>query len=74
MLVEYGANIDHSDKVSATPLHQTFYRGTIDCLKKLIKYKPDTSILRKNKTLAIDGVFKDNMHEILGSLLNDEEI
>lgn len=75
MLVKHGADINYPNIDGATPLHETFFRGNIDCLERLLRYKPDSSLKHhKSDIVALDGVFRDNMYEILDYTLNDEEI
>ena len=75
MLVKYGANVNAQDRDGATPLHQCFFRGTMKCFERLIRHKPDASLRHfKSDIVPIDGVFRDNMHDMLDYVLNDEEI
>ena len=75
MLVEYGANVNSQDLDGATPLHHCFFRGSEDCFERLIHYKPDASVQHlKTDIVAIDGAFRDNMHDILDYCLNNPEI
>lgn len=72
--MEFGADVNHQSLVGATALHECLFRGNIECLKKILIYKPKSDlILYHNGRLPIDGVFRDNMHEILNFILTDEE-
>ena len=73
LLIEYGAAINHQDIDATTALHACFFRGNIECFKRLMKYKPDASLRQKNGLLPLECASRDNMHHILDYVLNDEE-
>ena len=75
LLVKYGADINWQDVDGATPLHQCFFRGNLDCLQKLMTYGPDAGLKHfKSEIVAIDGVFRDDMSEVLDFVLNDKDM
>ena len=62
MLIEHGAKINLTCDIDlTTPLHSCFFRGNVDCLRALLRHKPDTSIKQKHGYLAIDSSFRDDM-------------
>ena len=58
LLMEYGAkhHLPNEPNFKA-PLYQCFQSGTIKCLKKLIKYRPDSSY-RAHGASPIDAAIK----------------
>lgn len=74
-LVAAGADLNHQNKDGVTALHECFYRGNIDCLKQLLKYKDklDTSIKTFRGELPIDALFIDDQSEILEFITKDED-
>lgn len=72
ILVKYGANINHKDFISTTPLHACFFRGTLECLKVLLKYKPDPTILMNDELLPIESAFRDDMSHMIEYIINND--
>ena len=55
-------------------MHECFFRGNIDCLEELIKYKPDASLKHyKSQMVPLECVFRDDMYEALDFIINNQE-
>lgn len=74
MLVKYGADINMLDEHQTTCLHACFFRGNEDCMIELLKHKPNASLRQKNGFLPIDSLFRDDMENMLESILYNEEV
>ena len=70
--MEYGADVNHQKKSGSTALFDCFYEGQIECLKELLKFKPDASIVHKPDGMyPVEAVFHKDNHEILDFVLNN---
>ena len=72
LLVSHGAKVNQQFFDGTTALHECFYRGNIDCLQKLLQYKPNTTILDKRSHIPLHAAFIDDMDGILEYVLGDE--
>jgi ankyrin repeat protein len=71
LLLKHGADINHRDFISTTPLHSCFFRGTLDCLLVLLPHCPDQTILMEDGLLAIESAFRDDMSHMIEYLIQN---
>ena len=69
LLIKHGADINHRDFISTTPLHSCFFRGTLDCLSALLPYRPDPTILMEDGLLPIESAFRDDMSHMIDYII-----
>ncbi|CAF0976258.1 unnamed protein product [Rotaria sp. Silwood1] len=71
LLVEYGANVNHTTKTNSTPLRSACYNGNIDMARYLIEHGADINISKENNdtNLAVSVYRK---HLKMASYLVDE--
>ncbi|CAF1443771.1 unnamed protein product [Rotaria sordida] len=71
LLIEHGANINHTTKTNSTPLRSACYNGNIDMARYLIEHGADINIAKENNdtNLAVSVYRK---HLKMASYLVDE--
>mmetsp|Transcript_8849 Transcript_8849/g.15011 ORF Transcript_8849/g.15011 Transcript_8849/m.15011 type:complete len:114 (+) Transcript_8849:613-954(+) len=73
VMMEHGASINLQDMHGFTALFQCFFRGTVECLKRLLPYKPNTGVKQKSGILPIESIFRDDMHNILDYVIRCQQ-
>mmetsp|Transcript_8850 Transcript_8850/g.15017 ORF Transcript_8850/g.15017 Transcript_8850/m.15017 type:complete len:114 (+) Transcript_8850:1-342(+) len=73
LLLKFGADIDHQDGFETTALHHCFFRGNVECLARLLPYKPNTGVKQKSGILPIESIFRDDMHNILDYVIRCQQ-
>lgn len=71
LLVEHGANVNHTTKTNSTPLRSACYNGNLDVARYLIAHGADVHITKENNdtNLAV-SVYRKHLH--MATYLVDE--